>query len=440
MRELTFSRAERPVCSSSAAPQHLMIAGRQRKPVDVQWGIEGARQEGEEGEEHEAEQAGARTNSNGGSAWQPLCNAIRDRPVAAILGGLVTVEHVLELLVLQHLDTLFGDRHVLRAHSLDQFDRLFAHLLGRVGVRQAEDGLGSPEHHEHSVHAYGVRLCEQPLVQRLDLRVQRVSGGAIGRVHDLTHDARNDIRRHRDYPHSPVVSSRHVALVIVTGPAGHALVGKLFDPLVAHALFHAAEVVVARDLHDDLWLDVLTGSARDVVDNGRAILQAILQMHHDTSRGGLPVVRVDQEGAVHTCGETLFGRPSRLACVVASSVAYNAQLVPKFGLGVGDQNEMLLPRHKMPLAGGAADDQALNSVGNLVLDNLVVRFQIHVTVGFIRRLHRCHEAEGADLLHRRGAGRHLRPLGRGAIGHLSRPRKSLRLWSREHQTRARGCP
>mmetsp|Transcript_36238 Transcript_36238/g.84302 ORF Transcript_36238/g.84302 Transcript_36238/m.84302 type:complete len:204 (+) Transcript_36238:564-1175(+) len=156
-----------------------------------------------------------------------------------------------------------------------------------------------------------------------------------------------------------------------------------------------------RHLHDNLGLDVLASPPRHVVDNARAILQAGFQVHDDASRRGFAIVRIDQQGTVHAYGKPFLRGIDGLSGVVASRVADNGNLATKFGLGMCDQSQVLLPGEEMALAGCAADDQGLHPVDNLVLDVPVKGCQVDVTVLAVGRLDRRHEVQLADSLHRR---------------------------------------
>eukprot|EP00443_Scrippsiella_acuminata_P086899 CAMPEP_0115538916 /NCGR_PEP_ID=MMETSP0271-20121206/89129_1 /TAXON_ID=71861 /ORGANISM="Scrippsiella trochoidea, Strain CCMP3099" /LENGTH=173 /DNA_ID=CAMNT_0002971835 /DNA_START=113 /DNA_END=632 /DNA_ORIENTATION=+ len=146
---------------------------------------------------------------------------------------LVPVQHMLEVTVRQHLQALGSCGAVLQADRLEQLNRLLPHLLGGEGVRQPENWLRHPELHQERVHSDGIWLGEEPLVERLELRVELVVPAAM---HQLVHQAGDDVRCDGDHTHGAMNMSREVALFVVAGPTSNALVAEQLDPLVAHAL------------------------------------------------------------------------------------------------------------------------------------------------------------------------------------------------------------
>mmetsp|Transcript_91425 Transcript_91425/g.229790 ORF Transcript_91425/g.229790 Transcript_91425/m.229790 type:complete len:355 (+) Transcript_91425:208-1272(+) len=325
---------------------------------------------------------------------------------------IVPVQHMLEVTVRQHLQALGSCGAVLQADRLEQLNRLLPHFLGGEGVRQSENWFRHPELHQERVHSDGIWLGEEPLVERLELRVELVVPAAM---HQLVHQAGDDVRCDGDHTHGAMNMSREVALFVVAGPTSNALVAEQLDPLVAHALLHAHKVRVILDTHDDLRLDVLACPSGHIVDDAGAVLETVLQMHDDALGRRLAVVWVDEQRAIHTSRKSLPRCDGSLTGAHAACVANNRDLAPEHGLCVRNEKQVLLPRQEMALACRTADNQCLHTVSDLVLDDPVESGQVHIAVCCVRSLDRRHEAQFPQL---QGLlRRHLRLLARRANGH-----------------------
>lgn len=73
-------------------------------------------------------------------------------------------------------------------------------------------------------------------------------------------------------------------------------------------------------------------------------------------------------------------------------------LTPEAVDRVRDEHDVLVPRHELPLAGGAANDEAVDARGDLDRDQGVVRGQVDLAICAVGRL------DGGDESGRRGGG------------------------------------
>ncbi len=94
-----------------------------------------------------------------------------------------------------------------------------------------------------------------------------------------------------------------------------------------------------------------------------------------------PTAHVDLQRGVHPDGKTLLRRMQRLARAVAARVADDLDPIPKGVDRVRDEHDVLVPRHQVAGAGGAADDDAADAMLHLVVEEGVVRLEVKLAVG-----------------------------------------------------------
>ena len=112
-------------------------------------------------------------------------------------------------------------------------------------VGKAEDGLGDAEHGACGVDAGGVGFGEEPAHER----GEAVAELGVGAVEEhLAHELGDEVRGDADDTDRSGFVSRVVALVVVTRPARHAVIGVLLDSSVPFAFFHAREIFVRGEL------------------------------------------------------------------------------------------------------------------------------------------------------------------------------------------------
>mmetsp|Transcript_118456 Transcript_118456/g.281217 ORF Transcript_118456/g.281217 Transcript_118456/m.281217 type:complete len:206 (+) Transcript_118456:594-1211(+) len=201
-----------------------------------------------------------------------------------------------------------------------------------------------------------------------------------------------------------MLMSRFVHLVIVARPAANAHTAVLLDALVAHALLDAHKIRVILDLYHHAGLDVLPRSPRHIVDEGWSELERRFQMHDNPGVRRLAVVRIDQKRGIHPSSEALLRGPDGLCSVVAASISDNEDSASEFGLRVRDEAQVFVPGKEMTLPCRAANNQAFDSIGDLVLHNLFVSLEIHLSIRKIRRLHSCDEPHLSQSKGRLGHG------------------------------------
>jgi hypothetical protein len=127
-------------------------------------------------------------------------------------------------------------------------------------------------------------------------------------------------------------------------------------------------------------------------------------MRHDASLRRLAVIGVDVKCGVHSDGETLLRGIHGLAGVVRARVAHNGASVTKLVLGVRDQHDMLVPPEEVPLARGSPDNEALDTVLDLVLCVRIKRAQVDGAVRIVGRLDRRHQPQLPESLSALGLG------------------------------------
>lgn len=91
-----------------------------------------------------------------------------------------------------------------------------------------------------------------------------------------------------------------------------------------------------------------------------------------------------------------------LAGGVGAGVADDLELIAVQLGGVGDEHDVLVPRHELALPGGAPHDQTLHAALDLLLHERVVRREVHLAVWQVRGLDGGDEARALDLVHARG--------------------------------------
>eukprot|EP00212_Chloropicon_laureae_P007648 CAMPEP_0197494824 /NCGR_PEP_ID=MMETSP1311-20131121/32534_1 /TAXON_ID=464262 /ORGANISM="Genus nov. species nov., Strain RCC856" /LENGTH=340 /DNA_ID=CAMNT_0043040267 /DNA_START=74 /DNA_END=1097 /DNA_ORIENTATION=+ len=279
---------------------------------------------------------------------------------------------------------------------LEQLEPLLLHFLvvGRVG--QPEDGLHLAGHAQAGVDPDRVWLGKEPGHELLHFGVQL---WLCLRAHELGVDARDDVGGDGDDADGAGVVSCVVGLVVVAAPAADSLCRVVGDTLVAHALLHTDEVpVLGQGLHD-LRPDVLTRPGRHIVNHRRAHVHHFLKVHPQPVLGSLAIVRVNLERGVHANVESLLGRVHRLARGVTAGVADDLDVAPEGVHRVRDEHDVLVPRHELPLARRAADDDALNAVLDLLLQEGVVRREVEAPVLEVRGLEGRDQTRLLEVLH-----------------------------------------
>jgi hypothetical protein len=101
---------------------------------------------------------------------------------------------------------------------------------------------------------------------------------------------------------------------------------------------------------------------------------------------------------VHADGKALLRRVQRFARAVAAGVADDHQPVAKAVDRVRNQHDVLVPRHELPFARGAANNDAPHAVFDLVIQQAIVGLQIELAVGQVGRLDGRDERRGLDVL------------------------------------------
>ena len=83
----------------------------------------------------------------------------------------------------------------------------------------------------------------------------------------------------------------------------------------------------------------------------------------------------------------------QLPRAVRAGIADDQRTVTHDVFRVGDEHDVLVPVEKVALARGAADDEALHAVGELVLQVRVVRVEVDLPIWVVRRLDGGHQAQ-----------------------------------------------
>ena len=162
-------------------------------------------------------------------------------------------------------------------------------------VWQPEHWPDQATHSERCVDSNGVGLTEHPGHQVLQTLVQLV----IPLLHHVAEQAWHDIAGDGDHALPAKVVPPIMGLVVVAAPACDPLVCIALYALVACALLHAHEVLMAlQPLNNVVW-DVLACSAGDVVDDSGSLVKYSTEVCHQAIQRGFAIVGVDLQRGVH---------------------------------------------------------------------------------------------------------------------------------------------
>ena len=180
-----------------------------------------------------------------------------------------------------------------------------------------------------------------------------------------------------------------------------------------------------RQGFDEFRLEVLTGSGRHVVDDGRAKVEHTVKVFPQPFFGRFSVVGIDLEGGIHTEGKTVTGGFQGFTGVVAAGIADDHEFITEAVDTVGDEHQVFFPVHQMAFSGGSADNQPFHSIAHLFRDQFVITVQVDLTPGFVRGFDGGHQACVVYLFFHsssvcKGFGRYVVvPLGQGAFLRLA---------------------
>jgi hypothetical protein len=92
------------------------------------------------------------------------------------------------------------------------------------------------------------------------------------------------------------------------------------------------------------------------------------------------IVWIDLEGSVHAIVKSEMCFSNCVLGVVGPSVSNNADFVSELFNGIFYKEAKLLPGHEVTFAGGSADNNALSTVVDLELNQLVIRLQVNLSI------------------------------------------------------------
>ena len=198
--------------------------------------------------------------------------------------------------------------------------------------------------------------------------------------------ARRHVGQHADHALAAQRQQRN-DLVIVAGvdvqilPAGGGDLRHLAD--VAAGFLHCVDVRVLGKLRQTGGGQVAAGAAGDIVQNAGQVhgIRNGGVVGDQTGLAGLVVVGGDQQQGVGAVRLRLTAEPDGVPGIVGAGARNDRNPPGSLFDGVADARGMLLIRHGGGLAGGAADDNGIGAVVDLVVNDAPQLLEIHAAVG-----------------------------------------------------------